>query len=212
VQLAVLLGLAVLWIAVLAPDFLRRRSTRRSGDSISNFRHHLSVLERSNPLGQGSRTSLRRRPLPTSVTRAARPVPSNVVPIVPRVTRPRTGAVASTAAPLPAQRSRTAPQIANAAPRRATRGSAHQRRQDVIVTLSAAALLSLLATVAFGGAVLYLHLLIDLLFVGYLGLLLFATGGSRSTASTRAVTYLAPARPRRMAPVAAHERRSTAAR
>ncbi len=57
---------------------------------------------------------------------------------------------------------------------RMTRSQAQQRRQDVIVGLSAAALLTLLATVAFGGVMLYLHLLVDLLFVAYLGLLLLA--------------------------------------
>jgi hypothetical protein len=88
-----------------------------------------------------------------------------------------------------------------------TRSQAQQRRQDVIVALSAAALLTLLATVAFGGAILYLHLLVDLLFVAYLGLLLLAPRRAAKPASQ--VTYLTPAPVRRVAPA---QQRSTAAR
>jgi len=43
-----------------------------------------------------------------------------------------------------------------------------KRRQDVLITLGAAALLTLLATVAFGGVFLYLHLAADVLMLAYL--------------------------------------------
>jgi hypothetical protein len=49
VQIPVLLGLAALWVAVLLPDFLRRRGTRRSADSISAFNRNLSDDLRSTP-------------------------------------------------------------------------------------------------------------------------------------------------------------------
>ena len=128
--MAVLLGLAALWVAVLLPDFLRRRGTRRTGDSISSFSHHLSVLERSNPLGGPPRRSA-----------------SNVVPFARRNT-PKTASPAST---------RMAPMSSNGVarpvggrPARMTRSQAQQRRQDVIVALGAASLLTFLATIAFG--------------------------------------------------------------
>ncbi len=41
----ILLILAVLWVAVLAPGFLRKRAERRSVDSIDSFHHQLHLLE-----------------------------------------------------------------------------------------------------------------------------------------------------------------------
>ena len=209
--MAVLLGLAALWVAVLLPDFLRRRSTRRTGDSISNFTHHLSVLERSNPLAGSSRRS----PRIAQPARPARQAHANVVSIAPRVARPRAGAVAQTGrSPHPAANPTTARRTATTGPTRVagrpermTRTQAQQRRQDVIVGLSAAALLTLLATVAFGGVMLYLHLLVDLLFVAYLGLLLLAP--RRAAKPAPQVTYLTPAPAR---PVAPTRQRETVAR
>jgi Flp pilus assembly protein TadB len=45
----VLLFLAVLWAAVLAPAFLRNRAESRSSDSIGDFRRQLGVLQRTGP-------------------------------------------------------------------------------------------------------------------------------------------------------------------
>lgn len=45
----VLLFLAVLWAAVLAPTFLRNRAESRSSDSIGDFRRQLGVLQRTGP-------------------------------------------------------------------------------------------------------------------------------------------------------------------
>jgi hypothetical protein len=207
--LAVLLGLAALWVAVLLPDFLRRRSTRRTGDSISNFTHHLSVLERSNPLVGSRRPSRISRPVAP-----ARQVHANVTSIAPRVARPRNGAMGTAqrsprAASGPIERRPVSLATSRGPIRseRMTRSQAQQRRQDVIVALSAAALLTLLATVAFGGVMLYVHLLVDLLFVAYLGLLLLAP--RRTAKPVSKVTYLTPAPAR---PVAPARHRSTAAR
>jgi len=47
--IVVLLILGVVWAAVLAPSLLRRRSERRSGDSIGEFHHQLRVLRRTGP-------------------------------------------------------------------------------------------------------------------------------------------------------------------
>ena len=56
----VLLILAVVWAAVLVPPWLRNRADARPADSISAFRHRLSVLERTGPVGA------RRMPLVSS--------------------------------------------------------------------------------------------------------------------------------------------------
>ena len=46
-----LLILAVVWAAVLVPPWLRSRADARPADSISAFRHRLTVLERTGPVG-----------------------------------------------------------------------------------------------------------------------------------------------------------------
>jgi hypothetical protein len=48
--IVVLLILVVVWAAVLAPSLLRRRTERRSGDSIGEFHQHLRVLRRTGPV------------------------------------------------------------------------------------------------------------------------------------------------------------------
>ncbi len=45
----VILALAVLWIAVLLPSFLRNRSEGRVTDSVGDFHRHLGVLRRTGP-------------------------------------------------------------------------------------------------------------------------------------------------------------------
>jgi hypothetical protein len=47
--IVVLLILGVIWAAVLIPSLLRRKSDRRSGDSIGEFHQHLRVLRRTGP-------------------------------------------------------------------------------------------------------------------------------------------------------------------
>jgi len=48
--IVVLLILVVVWAAVLGPSLLRRRSERRSGDSIGEYHQHLRVLRRTGPV------------------------------------------------------------------------------------------------------------------------------------------------------------------
>lgn len=45
----VLLILAVLWVAVLVPGFMKKRSERQSVTSIDSFHHQLHLLERTGP-------------------------------------------------------------------------------------------------------------------------------------------------------------------
>lgn len=202
--MAVLVGLAVLWAIVLLPDFIRRASTRSSHDTIGSFKHHLSVLERANPVhspltGVGDR-------------------PSNVVPLVPRSTPPQ-GSLepAPLAPPRPVQPIRSVPVASRRGPVRPTAAAAprqgvharrpsptqrpasaqrhsvdgaavaQRRRQDIITGLFAASLLSFLAYLSFGGPLLIAHVVIDVLLVLYVGLVL---------ATTRREREVAPASPR----------------
>lgn len=185
----VLLGLAALWAAVLLPDFLRRQSARRSSDSISSFNRNLSVLGQANPHLPSARTSNSR----TS---------NNVLPFTPRAAAP----LAATAArPAAAPASRPAANRA-AAPVQPTRSPAAQRRQDIIVGLSSLALLTLLGMVTFGGAMLYVHLVVDVALVSYLGLVLNLNRVDRMRSS---VSYL-PMQASPLLPIASVQRRSAA--
>lgn len=47
--MALLILIAAMWIVVLAPGLLRRRSERKSVGSIDHFHHQLHLLERSGP-------------------------------------------------------------------------------------------------------------------------------------------------------------------
>ena len=166
-QLFVLLGLAALWVAVLLPDFLRRRTTRRSGDSISSFSRHLSVLERSHVRTTSTTSNV--------VRLAARQTPM-------RPTVPSVGRSLSQPARRPVHAAPAGP-----APTPARSSWAQRRRQDVIVSLLAASLLTFLATVTFSGLFLYLHLLVDLALVAYVAAVLSLT---RRQAARSRVSYL----------------------
>jgi hypothetical protein len=236
VELAVLLGLSALWIAVLLPDFLRRRGTRRSGDSMASFNRHLSILERSNEgsgysgsIGSSSASggnvislAMRRRakraatlpmmsPVETTPARSRAPQTRQAES---RHAQSRQGTAqpqqraAQPARPQQLRTSRVAPaaaQRAKAEPEEPTRRTSHHRRQEILVGLGAAALLTFLATISFGGVWLAVHLLVDLIFVGYLGLVLMFT---RSQPVSK-VTYLPQTAPVQAAP---YEQRRTAAR
>ncbi|MCP4435524.1 MAG: hypothetical protein GY812_08520 [Actinomycetia bacterium] len=142
IPILVILGLAVVWAIVLFPDVFRWVSNNRRGDTIRSFNNQLSSLRHSSPVGRGDNViDLRDRMVAT-----ARPA----------------GSVTGSAGRGPAG--------ADSRPRPAS-PAMRKRRQDVLVALGSAALLTLLATLAFGSAFLYLHLLVDALLVGYLVLL-----------------------------------------
>jgi hypothetical protein len=64
----ILVVLAVVWVAVLVPPFLRGRREGRPGDSINSFRQQLNVLERAAPSGRASfPSSVIHRPSPVRV-------------------------------------------------------------------------------------------------------------------------------------------------
>jgi hypothetical protein len=57
-----LLILAVVWAVVLVPPWLRSRADARPADSIGAFRHRLTVLERTGPVGARRVPMLSQRP------------------------------------------------------------------------------------------------------------------------------------------------------
>jgi hypothetical protein len=138
----VLIGLAVVWAIVLAPEILRRLSSVRRPDPVNSFHRQMTSLNSSGQYGQGPRAARQSQSASTARPSGRSRVGSNVVDL-------RTSGAA----------------------RRQTAPSTRKRRQDVLVVLVAAALLTLLCTVAFGGPFLMIHLLADLLLVGYVVLL-----------------------------------------
>lgn len=80
--------------------------------------------------------------------------------------------------------------------RRAVDPAMRKRRQEILVTLAAAAVLTLICTVAFGGAFIWLHLIADVLLVGYVYLLVQSTNAAAaSPARARSPRPVTTARP-----------------
>lgn len=152
----VIVGLALVWAVVLLPDLFARVSRGRRSDTIRSFNTQLSSLGRSAPIrGDDNVIDLRTR-------RAAGRRPTrNAVLVSPGVPSPYVGPVG------PARVSGPATPEMVAGSSQASQ-SVRKRRQDVLIALGAAALLTLLATVAFGGVFLYLHLVADILMAAYL--------------------------------------------
>lgn len=188
----VLVGLGLVWAVVLLPDLVARISRVRKADTIRTFNHQLSSLGRSAPVDRrdarptsgGAGAVLRRG----SVGRPSmgRSSMGDVIDLRSRL-RARTGAQTARTAPV-AVPEVTATNLAGA-PRPVSAGL-RKRRQDVLFGLGAAALLTLLATVAFGGVFLYLHLFADVLMACYL-VALQRVGATRPAAS-RPAAPIAP--------------------
>ena len=186
----VLLGLAVVWAIVLAPEVLRRTSGMRRVDPVNAFHRQMSSLDRNGgrPTGRpGTNVIDLRGPART----APRPMQ--------RPTSARYGGAPQ----------RPAGPVRRPAPRAVVSPRTQKRRQDVLIVLVAAAVLTLLCAVAFGGAFLLLHLLADVLLVGYVVLL---NRSAQMAARPRRATYgyssygqqidLRTPRPQRPQPVA----------
>lgn len=186
----VLLGLAVVWAIVLAPEVLRRTSGMRRVDPVHAFHRQMSSLDRNGgrPAGRpGTNVIDLRGPSRTS----ARPMQ--------RPTAVRYGGA-------PQRPVRPAPR---SAPRAIVSTRTQKRRQDVLIVLVAAAVLTLLSAVAFGGPFLALHLMADVLLVAYVVLL---NRSAQMAARPRRATYgysgyghqvdLRSSRPQRPQPVA----------
>jgi hypothetical protein len=169
VLVIVILGL--IWGFVLIPPYLQTRRESRPGDSIASFRQQLRVLERTTP-GHGSSNLAR---LDVGRYEAPRYNPrSNVAQLAGR--RP------------PVRR----PAPSQAAMRRA---EIRRRRRDVFITLLGAVGVSFLLAVALGGSVWMFHLLVDVAFVAYVGMLVSLQ--QQTTEKELKVRYMPPTAPRR---------------
>jgi hypothetical protein len=195
----VLLILVGMWAAVLLPPYLRdRNDTRAAGSSpVSN---KLDALSRSfgnrdrsgylpvassslgspqqpgSPLPAGARHPLTRRGAPQAVPDRPEPLSSAFQILTP---------VNGEAAPLEedphyllapeidddAELAETSARTPIPAPVLAAR-AARKRRRDVLFTLVAASGLSFLMAVGLGGPVMFLHLLIDVALIAYVGMLI----------------------------------------
>ncbi len=162
ISILVLVGLAVVWAIVIFPDVVRWISNNRRGDTIRTFNSQLSSLGRSNAVRDNNVIDLRDRMVSPVGPGNARRAPNRV--LQPVGSAPRTGAAGDRTQRTPG------PHAAAARPAqpRPVSPAVRKRRQDVLVALGAACLLTLLATIAFGPVFLYLHLLADALLVGYL--------------------------------------------
>jgi hypothetical protein len=155
----VLLMLGGIWAVVLIVPFVRARSDGSLGDSIGTFRRHLSVLERAAPTSVNPANRLR---LPGQVA-----IPPYRPPTASGAGRSRQSAFA----PVPARRSAVgvgyAPPVSGQ-----RRRQAQKRRRDVLFALLAGMAGSLLLSMVHGlGVMMVVHVVFDLLFVCYLGLL-----------------------------------------
>ncbi len=157
----VLVGLAIIWAAVLVPPALRRWLERRAADSISEFDRQLAVLERSRP-GTARRAPDRFR------TRGPAPSPA-VLP-------------GAGVASLSAHRARIngglRPQASGSAlasyrRHASSRRRALRRRRDILVGLLATSALTLvLGVLPVLRTMLLVHVVVDVLLVAYVALLI----------------------------------------
>jgi hypothetical protein len=152
----VLLVLAGIWAVVLITPLVRARADGSLGDSIGSFRRHLSVLERAAPTTVPPANRLR--------------IPPAQVAIPPY--RPP-------ASPMrrPAASGRRVPSgygsPYGASPAVMRRRRAQRRRRDVLFALVAGMLGSLMLSRIPGlGAMMWVQVATDLLFVGYVALLI----------------------------------------
>ena len=147
-----LLILAALWAAVLIPPAMRARAEASPADSIVSFRRQLRVLQRTGPTG-GSATISR-----SAGGRAAAPAPAPAPAAAPRLAPVRHLAPATAAG--------------SVRPALARGGRAQKRRRDVFFALLTAMVGSLLLALLGQRLMWGLHLVLDVLFVAYVGLLI----------------------------------------
>ena len=182
-----LVGLAVLWAIVLVPDLIRRSAASRRSDTIGNFSRTLSVLDAnpaqrssSNVLPFASRSQSRSAQLGGAQSRPALSQP--VQPL-----QARTSAQQSISDPV----RRAAPQRS---PQPVSKSRSQQRRQEILVVLAAAAALTFLGTISFGGPMLVLNAMCDVLLVSYLlAMMAVARKEARPPLAVQTLQYQLPA-------------------
>ena len=153
----VLLLLGGIWAVVLIVPFVRARSEGSLGDSIGTFRRHLSVLERAGPTSVNPANRLR--------------MPANQAAIPPyRPPASSQGGRSRQSGFGPAVSRRSASYAPTPSAQR--RHQAQRRRRDVLLALLAGMAGSFLLSWVHGlGVMLVVHVILDILFVCYLGLL-----------------------------------------
>ena len=184
----VLLILAGVWAAVIIVPLVRARTEGTFGDSIGSFRRHLSVLERAAP------TMVR------PANRLRTPVPQSSIPPyrAPIQGRPRPQRPSMATGPV-----RQANAV-SAAALNARRRRAQRRRRDVLFALLAGMAGSFLLSMISGlHAMIFVHILLDVLFVGYVALLI----RTRNVAAEREMklTFLPSAMPANAVPAMVHD-------
>jgi len=153
----VLVILAVIWAIVLIPPMIRAKAEGRPGDSITNFRQQLAVLRRTGPrmggLGE-SRSRAGGAGLPmASVSRLDAYGPRRGMGVPAMSPRLRANGPVN--------------------PVNVSRQRAQRRRRDILVTLLALALGTLVIGLVPGlRMVLLLNVVVDLLLVAYVALLI----------------------------------------
>jgi hypothetical protein len=170
----VLLVLAGIWAAVLAAWFLRARAEGTLGDSVGMFSRHLSVLERAAPTTVRPANRLR-TPAGQVAIPPYRPSSPRYVPRAPAGGRRPPVAYPYAASPAALRRRR-----------------AQKRRRDVLFALMAGMAGSLMLGLIPGlGVMLWVHVLLDVLFAGYVALLIRIR--NLSTEREMKLTFLPPA-------------------
>ena len=153
-----LLILAAIWAAVLVPPIIRSRADGRPADSISDFRNRLHVLQRTGPTVVAPANSLRD-------ARGGGLLGSGSAPF-----RSARGAIPSYGQPVRRSASSSRPALSGTEASR--RARTLKRRRDVLFGLLASMGGTLvLSFIPAFSALLFLHLLLDLVFVGYVALL-----------------------------------------
>ena len=153
-----LLMLGGIWAIVLIVPFVRARTDGNLGDSIGTFSRHLSVLERAAPTSVNPANRLR---LPVS--------PAVIPPYRPPTASGSGRGRQSGFGPMPSRRP-NAPYLTSATVHR--RRQAQKRRRDVLFALVAGMAGSLLLSMVHGlGVMIAVHVVFDLLFLGYIALL-----------------------------------------
>ena len=156
----ILLVLVGLWAAVLVPDLIKRSSAARNRDTVGTFNRHMSSLQRTPPVTGGRQNRS------------------------------------------PFQRSSSLPQLGQTRRRgegqlgalpddfvRMTKTQAQRRRQDVLSTLGAAALITFLGAISFGGAFTAINVVVDVAFALYVAALLSVTRRKKVQSEVAAYSY-----------------------
>jgi len=174
----VIVGLVVVWAIVLLPDVMQRFSRGRRTDPMRSFNSQLTSLGRRNDAPAANNViDLRARTSPALADRSSDRSPARPA----RAARSADRSASTRSAPVRS----AAPRSHTPSHPRTISPAVRKRRQDVLVSLGSVAVLTLLATVAFGGPFLYVHLLSDVLLAGYLVLLARAGATQSAPAAAR---------------------------